>query len=146
MTFTEMVTRLERLEAENDCLKAELKKASINIDKLRAERELHTTKDRQLIPRINTKTYEKMFKICANSKGEIVKGTNEDGSKIFTRFWRGVAMIFKPTIGTSTGSTADYKLEPFALQSLSDGEFEIFAELISDIVDMIEIAQTNMKK
>nr|DAH36908.1 MAG TPA: hypothetical protein [Caudoviricetes sp.] len=55
-------------------------------------------------------------------------------------------MIFKPTIGTSTGSTANYKLEPFALQSLSDGEFEIFAELISDIVDMIEIAQTNMKK
>ena len=38
MTFTEMVTRLERLEAENNCLKAELKKASINIDKLRAER------------------------------------------------------------------------------------------------------------
>ena len=146
MTFTEMVTRLERLEAENNCLKAELKKASINIDKLRAERELHTTKDRQLIPRINTKTYEKMFKICANSKGEIVKDTNEDGSKIFTRFWRGVAMIFKPTIGTSTGSAANYKLEPFALQSLSDGEFEIFAELISDIVDMIEIAQTNMKK
>lgn len=33
MTFTEMVTRLERLEAENNCLKAELKKASINIDK-----------------------------------------------------------------------------------------------------------------
>lgn len=65
-----------------------------------------------MIPRINTKTYEKMFKICANSKGEIVKGTNEDGSKIFTRFWRGVAMIFKPTIGTSTGSTANYKLEP----------------------------------
>ena len=49
MTFTEMVTRLERLEAENNCLKAELKKASINIDKLRAERELHTTKDRQLV-------------------------------------------------------------------------------------------------
>ena len=38
MTFTEMVTRLERLEAENNYLKAELKKASINIDKLRAER------------------------------------------------------------------------------------------------------------
>ena len=68
MTFTEMVTRLERLEAENNCLKAELKKASINIDKLRAERELHTTKDRQLIPRINTKTYEKMFKITHINK------------------------------------------------------------------------------
>lgn len=98
-----------------------------------------------MIPRINTKTYEKMFKICANSKGEIVKGTNEDGSKIFTRFWRGVAMIFKPTIGTSTGSTANYKLEPFALQSLSDGEFEIFAEYDSPCECDIEACRTCYK-
>lgn len=90
MTFTEMVTRLERLEAENNCLKAELKKASINIDKLRAERELHTTKDRQLIPRINTKTYEKMFKKCLKyvltAKGKLSRALMKTVAKYLQDF------------------------------------------------------------
>lgn len=86
MTFTEMVTRLERLEAENNCLKAELKKASIDIDKLRAERELHTTKDRQLIPRINTKTYEKCLKYVLTAKGKLSRALMKTVAKYLQDF------------------------------------------------------------
>ena len=142
---------LKDMENEINSLKLALKKAEIDIDKLRKERRANTTPDRQLINRIRPEVFSELFCWDVDKKsGEIIEASCKDKisekvyQKIFMRFWRGIMIAFKHNSCNDSGSSSNFNAAPCSLQSLSDNEYEVFATLINDISERIILARKSI--
>lgn len=132
--------KLRKIEAENYEMKQQISILRNRILKL--EKNGGENAPRQLLPLIDEEVANYLFGWDVEPEtGDIIPSDFEKRNCNFTNFYRYIAQAFKPKSDSTTGRKNKFRLRWSNLNDFSESEWNIFKQLIADIVQLIYSAK-----
>lgn len=137
--------RLRKIEEENKALSEQISILTSKILSLEKNNQVDVPNKklpRTLLPFIDDCVANYLFGWDADpTTGEIVPASIEKRNNNFTNFYRYISQAFKPISNIRTGQKNKYLLKWPQLTDFSEKEWDIFKNLIFDIVQLVYTAK-----
>lgn len=146
-TFADLVKAIEQLQDERNEDKATIEKLRLDIEKLRRERAVTVSSDRQLKDAIDSEKYNYVFGWKVDkATGKLSKcKTKTESENVWANLRKHISIPIFNYVSTSAGSSSNFNFTGKPLDRMTDAEYEIFKNVMIAIVDIMYDAKKQLE-